>query len=227
MNELVNIVEKMSSLEIAERTGKEHKHVLRDIRTMIDQLGSPNLDSKQYQVVIGNNNTTYEILLDKELTLVLATGYNVPLRLKIIKRWQELEQAQPQPTLPTTYIAALEALVISEKEKESIAALLELQAPKVEIANMLIADAKLLSISEALAHYSINRSAGFNMLKMCKWIYKKEQYDRVKTSIWLPTELARKNNWLILKQRCDEKGYTRPQTLVTGVGLTEMRKIFY
>ena len=223
MNELVNVVEKMSSLEIAERTGKEHKHVLRDIRTMIDQLGSPNLDSKQYQVVIGNNNMTYEILLDKELTLVLATGYNVPLRLKIIKRWQELEQVQPTKT--RLELAKEQVLLIEEIDRQE--KLLELQAPKVEIANMLIADAKLLSISEALAHYSINRSAGFDMLKMCKWIYKKEQYDRVKTSIWLPTELARKNNWLILKQRCDEQGYTRPQTLVTGVGLTEMRKIFY
>ena len=40
----------MTSLEIAELTGKEHKHVLRDIREMIDTIGSPNLDSKQYQV---------------------------------------------------------------------------------------------------------------------------------------------------------------------------------
>ena len=40
----------MSSLEIAELTGKEHKHVLRDIREMIGTIGSPNLDSKQYQV---------------------------------------------------------------------------------------------------------------------------------------------------------------------------------
>lgn len=50
----------MSSLEIAELTGKEHKHVLRDIREMIDTIGSPNLDSKQYQVesiFLMKNNT--------------------------------------------------------------------------------------------------------------------------------------------------------------------------
>ena len=88
-------------------------------------------------------------------------------------------------------------------------------------------DAKLLSISEALAHYSINRKAGFELLKLSKWIYKKEQYDNVKTSIWLPTELARKNEWLILKQRVDQQNILRPQALVTALGLTEMRKLFY
>ena len=59
----------MSSLEIAELTGKEHKHVLRDIREMIDTIGSPNLDSKQYQVFTLKNGMTSKCLLDKELTI--------------------------------------------------------------------------------------------------------------------------------------------------------------
>lgn len=126
----MSVLEKMSSLEIAERTGKEHKHVLRDIRTMIDQLGSPNLDSNQYQVVIGNNNKTYEILLDKELTLVLATGYNVPLRLKIIKRWQELEAVQDKPVmdeLEMVIASAQHIITVRKEQKEQSLRLSELE----------------------------------------------------------------------------------------------------
>lgn len=224
MNELLNVnVLTMSSREMATLTETRHDSVKRTIDTLFEKgiIRSPQIVN--FKNI--NNVDGIEYLVEKRDSFIIVAQLSPEFTAKLVDRWQELEAVQP--VLPTTYIAALEALVISEKEKSAIAALLELQAPKVEIANMLIADAKLLSISEALAHYSINRSAGFDMLKMCKWIYKKEQYDRVKTSIWLPTELARKNNWLILKQRCDEKGYTRPQTLVTGVGLTEMRKIFY
>ena len=84
----------MSSLEIAELTGKEHKHVLRDIREMIDTIGSPNLDSKQYQVFTLKNGMTSKCLLDKELTTTLVSGYSTLMRHAIIKRWLELESAE-------------------------------------------------------------------------------------------------------------------------------------
>lgn len=95
-----NTIVTMSSLEIAERTGKEHKHVLRDIRVMLENLASPDLDSKQYQTLTLPNGMTQEILLDKELTLTLVTGYDVKLRHAVVKRWQELEAAQPRPLPP-------------------------------------------------------------------------------------------------------------------------------
>ena len=37
---------------------------------------------------------TSEYLLDKDLTLTLISGYSIPLRHKIIKRWQELEKTK-------------------------------------------------------------------------------------------------------------------------------------
>src|SRR5690606_24888942 len=95
-------VQTMSSKEIADLTGKEHSHVLRDIRSMLDQLQYPNLDSKEYQVILAPNNMTAEILLNKDLSVCLVSGYNVQLRMAIIKRWNELEaQAMTlQPQLP-------------------------------------------------------------------------------------------------------------------------------
>ena len=86
----------MSSLEIAELTGKAHKHVLRDIREMIDTIGSPNLDSKQYQVFTLKNGMTSKCMLDKELTTTLVSGYSTLMRHAIVKRWLELESAETE-----------------------------------------------------------------------------------------------------------------------------------
>ena len=102
MNELMKANEQtMSSREIAELTGKLHSHVCRDIRTMIEQLkDDPNLDHEEFQQVTDIRGYTSEYLLTKNQTLLLMTGYSVPLRQKLINRWQELEAQAAKPALP-------------------------------------------------------------------------------------------------------------------------------
>lgn len=124
MNELINLnaVQTMSSLEIAKLTGKDHSNVLRDIRNMIANLGYSELNSNTIQgvnVSFNEKGQTKEILLDEDHTLTLVSGYEVKLRMAIIKRWKDLE-AKQKPQLPTNYIEALQALVESELAKESL-----------------------------------------------------------------------------------------------------------
>lgn len=99
----------MTSREIAELTGKEHFHVLRDIRDLLNQVydlkDNPNLD---YQLIQG---VSFDVCpqtkrvsmyhLDKDHTITLLIGYDAKARFKVVKRWQELESLS-QPTLPTT-----------------------------------------------------------------------------------------------------------------------------
>jgi anti-repressor protein len=89
----------MSSKEIAELTGKELKHIHRDIKEMLIKLDGPNLDHEQYQEVKDNRGYTSEFLLDHDLTILLVTGYDINARMTVIKRWKELEAqvALPQP----------------------------------------------------------------------------------------------------------------------------------
>jgi len=107
----------MSSREIAELTQKEHGHVKRDIETMFKEL---EIDVSTFGHIYKDsmNRDQTEYLLDKENTLILVSGYNVKIRQAIIKRWQELENNSTK--LPTTYKAALLALVAAEEERERL-----------------------------------------------------------------------------------------------------------
>ena len=81
----------MSSLEIAKLTGKEHKHVLRDIRKMFDELGLA--ESRFGLGYIDANNqerTSYELPYDE--TMILLTGYSTKLRAKVVREWSSMKE---------------------------------------------------------------------------------------------------------------------------------------
>lgn len=80
----------MSSLEIAELTGKEHRNVLADIRKVLDEAGISAADfSAVYKNQQGRETPCFN-LPRRECDLVVS-GYSVKYRLAIIDRWHELE----------------------------------------------------------------------------------------------------------------------------------------
>lgn len=86
----------MSSKDIAQKTKKAHGHVLRDIRIMLEALyldSYPNLDSPEFQILKdAQSGLTSEILLNEKMSLCLASGYSIPLRMMIIEAWAELKK---------------------------------------------------------------------------------------------------------------------------------------
>ena len=79
----------VSSREIAELTGKEHRNVMADIRNMLAELygdgGILNFEDTQ---VNQQNGQSYPVFnLPKRETLILVSGYSVALRAKIVDRW--------------------------------------------------------------------------------------------------------------------------------------------
>ena len=81
----------MSSREIADLTGREHKNVIRDIRNMLDELKKDGSDLSHVREEHDARGYTATFKLPKRETLILVSGYNTELRAKIIDRWQELE----------------------------------------------------------------------------------------------------------------------------------------
>lgn len=62
MSKLTVVAKSMSSLEIAELTGKEHRNVMSDIRKMLDEL---NIDAAMFSATYkaGRNNTSVEMIM--------------------------------------------------------------------------------------------------------------------------------------------------------------------
>lgn len=134
MNELktLNQVVTMNSREIAELVEKRHDNVMRDCRVLIEQLSAnSNLSwhckSTTYIDAQGKEREMFE--LDKNTTMTLIAGYNAILRMKIIKRWQELESKEikvlspselliQQAILLDQHIKATEKLAKQQAEQE-------------------------------------------------------------------------------------------------------------
>lgn len=96
-------VTKMSSREIATLTGKQHKNVMADCRAMFEALNLQSADfSADYQD--GKGRTYQEFWLDQDLTLTLMTGYSIPLRHKVAKRWRQLESGEALPQKSSSYL---------------------------------------------------------------------------------------------------------------------------
>lgn len=146
----------MSSREIAELVGKEHKHVMRDLRVLREQLGDMFEGVVQVWTHPQNKQQYEEYAIKRDTCITLLTGYDSVSRMKVIKRWQELESAQ-KPAIPQTYAAALLEAGRLAMELERAEAQLAIAAPKAEFVDRYVdatgtygfrQAAKILSVKE-------------------------------------------------------------------------------
>lgn len=101
---LAVVTQSMSSLQIAEVTGKRHDAILRDIRKLLEQgVQAHNFVESHYEQILptGGKKQIPCFQLTKKGCLILASGYNAVLREKIINRWEELESGKAQPMVKT------------------------------------------------------------------------------------------------------------------------------
>lgn len=96
MNDLLAKTDvRIPSTEIADRTGKQHKHVLQDIRLMFKALEvdeTPYLGT--YTDVQGKEHPCF--YLTRYYALILTTGYDVKLREKVVAFFEEHHE-RPAP----------------------------------------------------------------------------------------------------------------------------------
>lgn len=161
MNELA-VKETMTSKEIAEITGKQHAHVMRDIRTLLEQgVNESNFGLVEYKDAKGEIRPMYQ--LTKKGCLILASGYDPVLREKIINRWEELELKERQKfQVPTTFAEALRLAAEQQEKIEEQQKLIEVQTPKAEFYDEVV-DSKDAIDMQAVAKV-INMGIGRNKL---------------------------------------------------------------
>lgn len=106
----------MTSLEIAEVTGKQHAHVMRDIRKLLSQgVAESNFGLGSYTDTNGQERPCFNLI--KKGCLILASGYDAVLREKIINRWEELETEKRELSRKELALMVIQA----EEEKERLA----------------------------------------------------------------------------------------------------------
>ena len=93
-----NSVQTMTSLEIAELTGKQHKNVMQAIRNMEpawEKIAGLKFQLGSYEDANGQLRPCYS--LTKTECLYIATKFNDEARAKLVLRWEELERRNLTP----------------------------------------------------------------------------------------------------------------------------------
>lgn len=160
-----NQVLTMTSRQIAEVTGKQHGHVKRDIENMLKELSED--VSKFGRIYLDSmNRAQTEYALDRDFVDCLLTGYSAVLRMKVIKRWKELEEKKQQPQLPQTYLEALKELVVKTEENEQLKTeTLRLNSVCNEMANQFAAGTTIPAFCKQLN--------GVNIMQINSWLVSK------------------------------------------------------
>lgn len=148
MNKLSTVTNQtMSSREIAQLTGKRHDNVIRDIKKMLWELELSHLKFEG-TYFDSQNKERKEFLLNRELCECLLTGYNAKLRMAVLRRWHELEEAQA-PKVPQTLSEALQLAADQAKQ-------LELQAPKVAFVEKLVERNGLMNATQVAQKHGLS-----------------------------------------------------------------------
>ena len=107
----------MTSLEIAELTGKQHKDVLKAIRNMQpawEKVNGRNFALVEYRDKKGEVRPCYQ--LTKTECLYIATKFNDEARAKLVLRWEFLERQAMVQTTPSPSYSGGELALPSPKK---------------------------------------------------------------------------------------------------------------
>lgn len=170
----------MTSREIAELTGKRHDHVMRDIRKMLEALGkdAPSFGAI-YKDAYGRDQQEYR--LDRELTLTLVSGHDIPLRHRVVTRLAELESRPAiDPMQALSDPAVMRGLLLGYTEKVlALESKVGELAPKAEALDR-IADAEgTMNPTVAAKNLQVQPKQLFDWMRRHGWIYRRPGSSRV------------------------------------------------
>lgn len=165
MNEILNLKEEtMSSLQIAEITGKRHSDVLEAIRIMEPawvKIAQRKFPLGSYKDANQQDRPCY--YLTKTECLYVATKFNDEARAKLVLRWEELEKANIASYQITDPIKRAQKWIEEEKQRQLLIedndkkeAQIKEDAPKVLFANCITGSKSSCLIGELAKILTVN-----------------------------------------------------------------------
>ena len=225
LTDISNFENLMSSREIAELCEKRHDHVIRDIRRMLEYL-EPKKDEPKFggisdeaPAVQGFKESVYldaygrekpEYLLNFELTMTLISGYNVVLRNRIIKRWQELELQQQQ-------------IQLTKQSKQLLALENKLQDAQIKACQFdaLVAQSGFLNFRKVAKELELNERSLKSWLIQNDWISLRGSQKKMSPKSW-----TIRKKYMVFKHQLTESGdiSTYPMALFSYKGIKEIQR---
>ncbi|WP_460127837.1 phage antirepressor KilAC domain-containing protein [Pseudomonas sp. H1_D05] len=215
----------MSSLEFSVLTGTRHDHLMTDIRKMLEEQGLNTSDFLETYVVEGDTYSYFN--LQQAEVYDLLAGYSAPMRLKVIRRWHELEAKIKKPSyaFPTTLADALKlAGELEEKRTALTYAVKELEqkiagdAEKVEFYNDIANTDELFNTGIVAKTLDTGKTKFLNYLRKYKIImgtgYKRNlPYQQHLDAGRLDVK------WVKATDRKTGEQFSKPVPLFTGKGM--------
>lgn len=221
LTDISNFENLMSSREIADLCEKRHDHVIRDIRRMFKDLeleipkkeDSPNLGNDRhsdFRAIYDYRNFVSEILLNFELTMTLISGYNVVLRNRIIKRWQELELQQQQ-------------IQLAKQNKQLLELKNKLQDAQIKACQFdaLVAQSGFLNFRKVAKELELNERSLKSWLIQNDWISLRGSQKKMSPKSW-----TIRKKYMVFKHQLTESGdiSTYPMALFSYKGIKEIQR---
>lgn len=200
----------MSSREISSLTGKQHKHVVRDIEAMMQQLGESLEGYAHYWTHPQNHQQYREYRLDREHTECLIAGYSAPLRMKIIRRLRELEDSVN--AIPQTLPEALRLAADMAERNAKLSLKVQQDAPKVAFVNQYVEAGGAKSLRETAKILNMPEKAMIDTLLRDKVLFRQ-------SGNLLPHALRQREGLFTVKTGTSDYGHAYTQTRVTPRGV--------
>ncbi|ENB9667058.1 phage antirepressor KilAC domain-containing protein [Pseudomonas putida] len=211
---------------IATITGKNHSHVIRDIRSLLDETkDDPDLDHVKF--IKDSRGYTTEIKLTADLALALVSGYSGQMRLAMIRAIRQLEsKALPSAAISSNKFLALAKLtneLVDTREQltDQITTLKYqsyLDEHKVTFHDNMVNATNLFSIGEVSKLLGIGKNRLLKLMRKHKILMSgtknhNQPYQKYINAGWLTSKLA-------LTKIKAEDVQAKPETMITGKGVT-------
>jgi len=170
----------MTSADIAEITGKQHQHIMRDIRNEIeslgDQIGQSIFGQTSYLDSQGRNQPCY--IFGREGAMQLALKYDALTRRKVIVKLEELENSLKPSGENLLALAVIEAHKLLERKdlviKKQEQVIGELK-PKADYVDFILQNKGLVTITQIAKDYGMSGTAMNDLLHRLKVQYKQSR----------------------------------------------------
>jgi len=221
----------VDSRSIATITGKNHSHVIRDIRSLLEETkDDPDLD--HVKVITDTRGYTSEIRLTADLALALVSGYSGQMRLAMIRAIRQLEpKALPSAVVSLDKFVALATLtseLVETREQltDQIITLEDqnyLDQHKVAFHDKMVNSTGLLSIAELAKMLGIGKNRLLAMMRKDKILMSggknhNQPYQKYIDYGWLTLKFS-------MTENKNKKFKSKPQTMITGKGVIRITEL--